>query len=205
MMTYKTYSSQSVWRMNNQFRAMKDFFGEDKALWRSLTSGDPYHVAGLSHHDNKDGTWVDMYYLATDDSYKVDYATAMAIYKKFHDKALEMRDKNGVPFVWHADGFNRNELIDGMLPIIARIPEPMVELVSEVNVSSLDKVRTDIHMLINRFDGCWLTSPMPTIGYRRESSNGEPRLSFTFGKKVHKKNRLAFQVYVITHADDYMV
>ena len=79
MMTYKTYSSQSVWRMNNQFRAMNDFFGEDKALWRSLAAGDPYHVAELSHHDNKDGTCVDMYYLTTDDTYKVDYATAMAI------------------------------------------------------------------------------------------------------------------------------
>ena len=116
-----------------------------------------------------------------------------------------MRDKNGVPIVWYASGFNRNGLIDGVLPIIARIHEPMIELVSEARDNRLDKVRADIHMLINRFDGCWLTSPMPTIGYRRESSNGEPRLSFTFGKKVHKKNRLAFQVYVITHDDDYMV
>jgi len=157
-------------------------------------------MAALSTRDNKTGIWVDMYYLTTDDSYKVDYTTAMAIYKKYYDKVDEMRKKEGVPVVYCADGFNRNTMVECMLPLAMKLVGAPTE-----NNDILNKIRADVHMMINRFDGCWLTSPMPTIACRKETDSGEPRLSYTFGKKIPEKNRLAFHVYVVTHADDYMI
>ena len=206
MMKYKWYSSKQLYQDHNRILALKDFFGKElynhfeEPMFVTLPSEVPVPENAVKNADFPTGTSrsdISIMYIATKEDYKVDYETAMTMYKEFHDKAYKMREQSGVPIVWYATGLNRSTMYDA-------IPMLVYQELLQKQMNAHSSFKSKIADYEKLLDGCWLTSPMPTIMKTRPTMEG-PKFTYTFGKRVPEKNRLVFQLYVVTHDDDYMV
>lgn len=197
MTTYKSYSSKKLYEDVGRAHVLKEFFGEDlyKQFEEPIFIPTPKKILGAEVKDLFDSN-IRVMYLATKFDYTVDYNTAMSMYKQFHDKSLEegaIIDKQMVCF---ATGLNRTTMHDAI---------PLILLNSMTNLNgqeAIDRFHIELANCEDLLNGCWLTSSMPTVIKKRYTDTG-PRLTYTFGKKVPEKNRLAFQVYVSTYNGDH--
>lgn len=206
MTKYNSYSSERNYYEDYELLALKDFFGKDlfKHFEEPMRVSIPAGALSTADEDTAKAAdiptnrgCISIMYLATKDDYKVDYETAMSMYKKFHDKAYEMRDNVDMPIVWYSTGLNRSTMHDAV-PMI--IYHDVLQIRMQKHPSPL--FQPQIRNYEKLLDGCWLTSPMPTIMTMKPTMEG-PRFTYTFGKKVPEKNRLVFQVYVVSNQTDY--